>query len=235
MSSTRLPKKILLPYAGESILTILIDRLRSLHLPLTIATTTNPADDILEQYCLEHKVRFIRGSEEDVLSRYLLASEDIQTDYLIRVCSDNPFLDVALLSALIDELDNDDIDYLSYSINGHPVILTHYGFFAEIVKLSTLRDLHALGNPACREHVTNCIYTQEDKYNIKWVELSSEIFKDQVRLTIDTPEDFKVTERIYLDLVKTNSLDHQSVLNYIYDRDYLLKEMRKQILQNSKS
>ena len=44
--STRLPKKVTLPfYNNQSILEIILIKLKKLSLPIVIATTTNPEDD----------------------------------------------------------------------------------------------------------------------------------------------------------------------------------------------
>ena len=72
MSSTRLPGKVLLPLAGEPMLTRLIERLRRVQRAdgIVVATTTNASDDPIAALCAQLGVPCHRGSEHDVLSRY---------------------------------------------------------------------------------------------------------------------------------------------------------------------
>jgi spore coat polysaccharide biosynthesis protein SpsF len=97
--STRLANKMLKPfYQNQTILQIIIENLkRDIDLPIILATTNNPNDDCLEQVAEENGIFCFRGSEENVLQRFIDAAHQYQVDVIIRVCADNPFLNPAYI------------------------------------------------------------------------------------------------------------------------------------------
>ena len=75
--STRMPNKILLPfYDGKSILDLLIEKLKRVKdTQVIIATSVNPNCDPIEEVAKKHEVLCFRGSENDVLQRFIDAAE----------------------------------------------------------------------------------------------------------------------------------------------------------------
>ena len=76
--SSRLPNKMVLPfYQSQSILSILLSRLKKkiTSTPIIVATTTNLKDDLITTICKQHNIPYYRGSENDVLQRFIDAAE----------------------------------------------------------------------------------------------------------------------------------------------------------------
>ena len=74
------------------------------------------------------------------MNRFISAAEQYNAQKIIRVCSDNPFLDINSIKKLIETInENPSADYISFNINGIPSIKTHYGFWTEYVTLNTLK------------------------------------------------------------------------------------------------
>ena len=75
--STRLPGKILKKVMGKTLLEYQIERLRRVTLAddLIIATTTKKNDNQIVNLVENIGVKYYRGSEEDVLSRYYEAAK----------------------------------------------------------------------------------------------------------------------------------------------------------------
>ena len=104
--SNRLPNKILEPlFADMSILAYQCQRLRQVDGvdELVLATTTNPADDVVEMLGEAEKIRVIRGSENDVLGRFLLVARQTGATTIVRITSDSPFRDPAVIAHCIAE------------------------------------------------------------------------------------------------------------------------------------
>ena len=103
VGSSRLPGKMTRPFFnGNTILEILIKEFKfSLEkTPLIIATSDNPRDDQIKAIAEKNGVNYFRGSEEDVLARFIQATENRSETYVARICGDNPFVrgsDVAKL------------------------------------------------------------------------------------------------------------------------------------------
>lgn len=235
LGSSRLPNKIILPInkENETFLDILLSKLKKnfKNIPIILATSNEPQNNVLESFSKKHDILFYRGEEHNVLKRYVDCAAKYQINTIIRVCSDNPFLDIDLLKKMIKNYQNQ--DYFSYSINGKPSILTHYGFFAEIVKTDALKKVLKNNNPSCFEHVTNCIYTNENEFNINFI--PKVIDEKYIRCTLDTEEDFNNLKDIYHNWFLTSTkTDYKALINYLTDRKELIDSMKSQVLKNSK-
>jgi spore coat polysaccharide biosynthesis protein SpsF len=235
-NSSRLPKKVVRPIDGSlTFLHLLLNRLKQLEpvAPAVLATSTQADDDIIEEIGTELNVPVFRGSETDVLSRFIEAAQQYKAEHIIRVCSDNPFLDLDKITELTQAYRGE--DYLSFAVNGTPSILTHYGFFAEIVSLNALRKLQDSGDSKCIEHVTNCIYTQPERFSVRFIPLAIE--QTGIRCTLDTPADFENLKQIYVDWYKNakpDELDYRSLINFVQNHPLLVKQMKQQIKANTK-
>ena len=99
-SSARLPNKVVLPfYRNKSIIEIIIEKLKKLDLKIYVATSKKKSDDIIEKICNKVRVTCYRGDEHNVLSRFILISEQNNLSHAVRVCCDNPFINIELLNA----------------------------------------------------------------------------------------------------------------------------------------
>jgi len=99
MSSSRLPGKVLLDIAGRPMLQHVFERtMKSKSIDeVVLATTTDPSDDILEQFCHKQGVPCYRGSLPDVLDRFYQCSIKFHADVIIRLTADCPLIDPDLI------------------------------------------------------------------------------------------------------------------------------------------
>jgi spore coat polysaccharide biosynthesis protein SpsF len=136
-NSTRLPGKMRLPfYQQQTIPDLIITRLKPVLGAdnLVIATTTSPDDDAVPEMAVRHGIRCFRGSEKDVLGRFLGAVDAFRLKTVIRVCSDNPFLRAEYIQTLIDAFSEETCDYATFEFpDGTPIMQSHIGLFAEIM------------------------------------------------------------------------------------------------------
>ena len=237
MGSTRLPNKILLPfYNGKGCLELLIERLiEHIHIPIIIATSTSENDNEIEQLATRLNVKYFRGDEQDVLKRFIDCAEFYNLETIIRVCSDNPFLDIKSIEKLINS--NIECDYESFWINNSPSIKTHFGFWSEKVKKSALLKANALTqNSFYHEHVTNYIYGNPDEFTIYFNEINNQLLAQlPLRLTLDTLVDFNTLSSLYKKMMENNrEFSIESILQEISsNKDYLIS-MENEIINNSK-
>ena len=236
--STRLPNKVLLPfYEGKGILELTITKLRNnSKLPIVIATSNNSSDEKIIQLAKKCNVEFFVGSEKNVLERFIDAAEHFNFSSIIRVCSDNPFLDMSDLNILSNE--NEAYDYSCFIVNGNPSILSHVGFWAEKVSLKALKKIQKLSKKnQHQEHVTSYVYQYPEKFNINKIETHQMFSKRNIRLTLDTLEDFIVLKKIYACLVETkgnNNFDKHDVMNYLNENPSYFDSMEVNIKSNEK-
>lgn len=239
--STRLPNKMILPFFnGRGIFETIVTRLKEakLNLPIVLATTTNPVDIELEKIALKQGILCFKGNENNVLDRYIKASEEFDFEKIIRICADNPFLDLSALKAQIRAFTMNDVDYWCYALsNNTPTIKTHYGFWAEGVKIKALKNVaEATNEKRYQEHVTNYIYSHPKSFSIHYETINKTIEKEKnIRLTIDTQKDFELCKKIYNDIkllkIPTTAID---VLDYVNNKQQYIKIMEGEIANNTK-
>ena len=239
LGSTRLPGKILLPFYGsQTIIDILMDKLhQATTSKVVVATTTDPGNDLLVEHLQDKDELVFRGSENDVLDRFIQAAEEFQLDGIIRICSDNPFIDPDGIKALIDKAQDSEADYIGFRINGLPSIKTHFGFWGEFVTLEALKKVDATTDDCqANEHVTIHIYTHPEDYRCEWIDCPDFIQgRDDIRLTVDTHEDFDNAQQVYADLMKTHpNFRLEDIVSYLDEHEALKTSMKRIITQNTK-
>src|SRR6266498_6071683 len=106
MSSSRLPGKILADIAGQPMLQrVFIRTSRAATVTETMfATTTDPSDDSVAEYCDLSGIPFTRGSLYDVLDRYYQAAKQAKADIVVRITADCPVIDPALIDNVANTL-----------------------------------------------------------------------------------------------------------------------------------
>ena len=216
MGSSRLPGKVLKEILGKPLLGYVIERIKMSLLisDLIIATSTQISDDAIAAYCSMHGIKFYRGSEDDVLSRYMEAAILFEADFIVRVCADSPLIDPVLVDEIIQDflLKYPLCDYLSNTINQtYPL-----GMNIELFSFRALQEAHLNAVlPHEREHVTPYIYCHPGRFNICQKHYQFDL--SNLRLTVDVPEDFElvrlILERIYPDNPKFGLSDIVSLYN----------------------
>lgn len=194
MTSTRLPGKILKEVAGKPLLEYQVERLKRVHLAddLVIATTINNTDNPVVALCEKLQVNFFRGSESDVLARYHGAAVQHNADAIVRVTSDCPLIDPAIIDKVIQTYrENHELyDYVSNTLERtYP-----RGMDTEVFSRKALDTAYKQAVVPCdREHVTPFIIANNStkRKNISHYEDQS-----RHRWTVDTYEDFELIKNI---------------------------------------
>lgn len=193
MGSTRLPGKVLMPIGGRPLLAHILSRLTRLKHPVqtVVATSSDPRDDAVAVFAQENGVHVFRGSEPDVLDRYYRCALQFHFDHIVRLTGDNPFVDVAELDRLIERHLRNRADYSS-SIGSLPE-----GVGTEIFTFAALETSHARGHKHHhREHVNEYILENPTFFRIVDLAVPQKKNRPDVRLTVDTPDDYDRVCRI---------------------------------------
>lgn len=192
MSSTRLPGKVLKELAGQPMLYHIVQRVKSIKSVdgIIIATSQNESDNPIVRFAGDQGIPYFRGSEDDVLDRFFQAAQAFGTksnDIIVRLTADNPFVDPTVCKNLLSFFHKNSFDYATTS--AYPL-----GVGAEVFRFYALEEAHEKAvKPYEREHVTPFMYRPGQLYG----KLESPIDYINVRLTVDTPEDYEVAQAIY--------------------------------------
>jgi spore coat polysaccharide biosynthesis protein SpsF len=103
MASSRLPGKVLLDIAGRPMLAWVVERTQRAGLvnQVVVATTLDPTDDLVVDFCKEHDYPVSRGSLRDVLDRYYQTAVQFQAEVIVRITADCPLIDPGLLDEAV--------------------------------------------------------------------------------------------------------------------------------------
>ncbi|MHA2338402.1 MAG: cytidylyltransferase domain-containing protein [Candidatus Hodarchaeales archaeon] len=236
MGSTRLKGKILkIIDKNKTILDLLLENLKSLNQKIIIATTNNRADMDIIETANNHDLDWFRGDEDNVLKRYIDCANEYNISRIIRITSDNVFVQPELIKPLIENK-NQALDYISYKVREKNVILTHWGLFGEYIKLDALKKIHSVSKAKIDlEHVTYYIYTHENEFNIELWDVPPKLNRFDIRLTIDTIEDFNICKEI-VKYLRENNLEwhYRNILGYIDGNSDLKERIKRNIKQIEK-
>ena len=242
VGSTRMPGKILKPFHdGRTILQIITSRLirNRDNWPVIIATTTNSLDDEIAELAAKIGVDCYRGSEEDVLQRFIDTAKHFDLQRLVRVCTDNPFFELQALEDLVSAC-NETSDYCSYALAGQlPAIKSHLGLYGEVVTTNALiKASESTQDPFYHEHVTNYIYENPESFHVELIPAPQDVFtRTDLRFTSDTQADFSMLQTIYEELYEdhADNISTTDLVTYVDQRPEFLAGMAEQIESNSKS
>lgn len=230
MGSTRLPRKVLKKIKGKPILGYVIERLQqcaSLD-EIVVATTTNIVDTVIERYCLDEGISCFRGSEDDVLSRYYEAAKQYGADIVVRVTSDCPLIAPEIVDEVIARHKAGNAEYTAN------IITRSYprGWDVEVMNFEILQQTHEDATKLYhREHVTLYIREHPEKFKLINVEAKGKLRRPDIRITLDTPEDFQLIAAI-LTHFRSNVISAEEIIDFLNDHPQLL-EINKEVQQKS--
>lgn len=188
LGSKRLPGKALLNLMGYPVIVFILKRLSTSKIAekIIFATTELAEDDPLAEMVGKYGFEVFRGSNEDVLHRYAEAAKKYDTEYVVRVTGDCPFVSGETLDWVLSK---------SQSAGDFDLLTTkpHFpsGIDYEICKKECLLQLDAMSlKPDEREHMFNRMYHHPAEYKIIRLNPPPEIAQIQAPLLLDTLQDY---------------------------------------------
>jgi spore coat polysaccharide biosynthesis protein SpsF len=215
MGSTRLPGKVLKQVLGKPLLEYLAERLRRVRLAdaFAIATTTNSEDAAIVAECERLGVPYTRGPDLDVLARYHEAALAHHADVVVRVTSDCPLIDPAVVDAAIGMYRAGGHDYISNALRpGFPLGMAVEVFSAALLEQAAREALA----PAEREHVTPFFYLRPERFRVGHLANRRDLSAE--RWTVDTEQDFALVSRMIEAIADTKPAAGMDDLVELLDR-----------------
>jgi spore coat polysaccharide biosynthesis protein SpsF len=227
MTSTRLPGKVLKEINHRPLLDYHIMRLLKTGFQIVIATTTNPSDDCICDYAVKHNIKYYRGSEHNVLSRFYEAALKYNLNVIVRVTSDCPLIDPDLIKHNVEKyivLNNPNV-YMSNALDR----TFARGFDFEIFSFEALKEAFINARiESDLEHVTPYIWKNKSG-KIEFMHICQEIDNSRFRITVDTKEDFDLV-KLLIEKYKADELSYNKIED-ILDQHPELVEINSHIGQ----
>jgi spore coat polysaccharide biosynthesis protein SpsF len=193
MTSSRLPGKVLRPIQGKPMLAYMferLDRCRSLDRYL-VATSTDPSDDPIEEFCGSAGVTCHRGPLEDVAGRFLEVVDRFGLSAFVRLTGDCPLQDHLLVDRGVEVFRGGGYDVVT---NLMPRTFPA-GQSLEVVSSEAFRRAYDLMvERDDREHVTPFLYRHPELFRIHNVRAEHD--DSAIDVSVDTEQDADLVEAI---------------------------------------
>jgi glutamate-1-semialdehyde 2,1-aminomutase len=230
MGSTRLPGKALKEIVGKTMIELLLLRLsKSKQIDeIVVATSDDKNNDQLQEQVEILGFQCIRGSENDVLSRFYEAAKLSNADAIVRITGDCPLIDSAVVDECISQFKRNKSDYSS---NIDPASYPD-GLDVEVISFDSIeRAFYETNSKFDREHVTP--YIRNSK-NFTKTSLRYKNNLSSYRWTVDEPEDLLVIKNIFEYFSPSIFFEWEKVLELTKTHPHFF-ESNKNIINNEGS
>lgn len=212
--SRRLPNKIFYKIRGNTILEILISNLKKIRQAnrIILAISSNENLEIFKKIAKKNEVNLFIAqndlSENNVLTRFYRCSKEYNSENIVRITPDCPFINIHMIEQMIIYYKKNKLNFLT---NNKPRRVPH-GFDCEIFSVDVLNKIHRKAKKIDHlEHVTKWIY----KKNFNLVKNYTFQSKDysKLRITLDYLKDYNYFVKNFFLLKKISYLKNpQNIL-----------------------
>jgi spore coat polysaccharide biosynthesis protein SpsF len=209
LGSTRLPRKALLPLAGDTVVGHAMSNLRKIHASEFWLLTDQDSYAELQPIAEKHCFQCLSGPTNDVLKRYAVAAEKLGPDLIVRATGDNPLVSPELANLLLEDSRACASAYSGYL--GPPI-----GVGVELVSTQALLQAHMSATSHYeREHVTPYLYTHRDLFQVYLPHAPAQYCLPEARVTLDTLEDYRHLEQLFAQLPRNEENKTLQLLEYL--------------------
>lgn len=192
--STRLPGKVLKRLGDGTVLGCVVERVRAAGVAdaIVVAIPEGASDDVLAAHAAGLGVAVARGPEADVLTRTLIACRLVAATRAIRVTSDCPMIDPAVIRAVTRLQADTGAAYASTALEtGYPT-----GYDVEVLPVAHLEQaLAAEPDTYEREHVTPYVWRRPELFPAVFLDRKPD--RRAWRLVVDTADDYRLAVEVH--------------------------------------
>lgn len=191
--NTRLPSKALKKVEQKPVIFYLLDRLKTCKKirNIIVCTTNNSTDDPLVEELNNHNIKIFRGSEKDILIRFLGAAKQFEPDLIINVDGDDIYSDPELVDYMVDEFHRTNADYID-------MLDFPFGFRMVGFSKSSLELVCELKNTNNTETGYRDFFYKSPSLKIHKIYFKdTKAFPSELRLSLDYQEDLNFAKLIF--------------------------------------
>ncbi len=232
MSSSRLYGKVLMKVNRKPLLLHLIDRIKKAKKidKIIVATTTNPNDQKIVQFCKKNRIKFFRGSEDNVMERVMKAGKYFKIDIVVGITGDCPLLDHNLISLCLNTYLNNKADYVSNAnLRSYPD-----GMDVQVYSINSLKKSYRMTkSKEDREHVTLHIRKNPKIFSIINIVAPNSLFYPKLGLTLDYYSDYILIKKIieHFNKIKNTYFTCEDIIN-LYEKNNMFFNVNKNVKRN---
>lgn len=183
MGSSRLPGKALLSLGHARIIESVYQSCSAAETvyDIILVTGDDPANDALVEWAKRHGVSYFVGSESNLLNRHREAAEDFDTDPVVRICGDSPFIIPEEIDRVVSEHEENDADYTTNVADDMPRDTS-----VDVVDREVLDELEELGDT----HPIERLRTEPERWNVHFSSNPKLARFQPIGTDVDTPAEY---------------------------------------------
>lgn len=183
--------------------------------------------DVYKNFAKKNSIDYIFGNENDVLSRLIKCAKSVDGTDVFRITSESPFT----------FLENLEKTWKKHKDHGYDATFLDNvvdGCGYEIIKLKALQVSHSNGKSRHRSELCT-LYIRENfkKFKIYKITPPKYLIRNDLRLTVDYPEDLIVCRSIYKKF--KSKINHKKIINYLDKNSYLKKLIKNFTVEGYKT
>lgn len=190
MSSSRLAGKVMLPLNEKPLIHNVITQLQHSQLieKIVVATSTNPEDDVIENYLKKINIDCFRGSLDDLIDRHYECAKKFNFSAIVRIPCDKPFIDPQIVDETISLFSSAVYDYVS---NFPFPLKFNIGTEVEIFSFIALENAWKnSSDPIEREHIFPYFHNHKNDFKMLYYPYLEKF--TSYRFTVDRIEDYEL-------------------------------------------
>ncbi len=181
-----------------------------------LAISNKKENLIFKDIAKKNSIKYVFGDDENVLSRLIKCGELLKCTDILRITSESPFPYLSSLSEIWKRhsLNNYDATFFDNIIEG-------CGF--EIISLNALKKSHKNGKKKHRSELCSLyIRENQNKFKILKIKIDKNLFRKDLRLTVDNPEDLIVCKSVFKKF-KKRPYDLKKIISFLDNNPSLKK------------
>jgi spore coat polysaccharide biosynthesis protein SpsF len=207
LGSTRLPGKVLYPLGGRRVLGWVVERARHAERAGDIILTVGdrPENDAIREWCERHDVSYDTAPEDDLLERHYQAALTANSDPVVRVTGDCPFVPPSEIDRVIEEHEQNNSRYTTNVTDEMPI-----GTAVDVIDRDVLEELRELGD----SHPVRRLRENPEEWAVAVTPNDQWTAVGEAHTAVDTPADYWQL----VDAVKTVGTEPRAVTDWIAER-----------------
>ena len=230
MGSSRLPGKVLKEINGKPMLWHLINRVKLAKGldEIVLAIPNTKENDKLEELAKELKIKCIRGSEKDVLSRYILAGKNTGADIIVMITGDCPLVCPEIIDETLKEFKERKCDYL---FNDQKYSNFPRGFDVDIFYFEAIKKADKLAkDQKYREHSALFMAEHPEMFKTEVFMAKGNLARPGYRLCVDEEKDFELANKIFRHFAPREDFTAEEIIIFL-DKNPKTAEINKNVSQ----
>jgi len=147
---------------------------------IILAISEKPGNEIFIEIAKNLRIKYVIGSENNVLKRIIKGADLGKATDVLRVTSEDPCKSIEIINSAIKSHKEKSVDLTL------PIGLPN-GVGFEIIRLDSLKNVLKKANKKELEHVTLYHYNHFSKFKIHKFQIPKKFQRPEIRLTIDNP------------------------------------------------